>query len=181
MKRVMKATALLLAGAGVSGCGSAAGSIPTGDLGVSARDAYVEARSIARSWAAGAQLRYVEGQDVSPGGLVLPGQGEWLFHYTAVGETGELLVRVTALETASEERAVTSPPGYVVGDNAVGASWIDSPEALAAVLVSRTSGAPESASLLLVPTRPEQWVVRFPDAASERWRVHAETGEVLGS
>lgn len=185
MKRVMKAVALVLVGAGlgvgVGGCGSAAGSIPTGDLGVTARDAYVEARSIARSWAAGARLRYVEGEEVSPTGMVLPGTGQWLFHYTASGQSGELLVRVTALETGSEERAATSPPGYVVGDNALGASWIDSPEAMGVVLAARADEVPASASLLLVPTRPEQWVVRFPASAGERWRVHAETGEVLGS
>mgnify|MGYP001333990832 CR=1 FL=1 len=171
----------LLLAAALAGCGSATGSIPTENLGVTARDALLEARSIARAWDAGARLRYVEGENVSANGLALAGGGQWRFHYIAPGRTGELLVRVTGLETASEERAATSPPGYVVGDNALGTAWIDSPDAMAAVLQAREGGAPGLASLLLVPTRPEQWVVRFPDAASERWRVNAETGEVLGS
>lgn len=179
--RLTAAVAAALVGAGVSGCGSAAGSIPTGELGVTARDAFVEARSVARGWSGDARLRYVEGLAITASGQALPDGGQWLFHYTAAGKTGELLVRVTALETAAEERPATSPPGYVLGDNALSASWIDSPAALAAVLETRDGGVAAAASLLLVPARPEQWVIRFPDAGSERWRVHAGTGEVLGS
>lgn len=172
--------AAALGAAGLAGCAAAAEGIPSETLGETARDAFVEARSMARAWDAEARLRYVEGQAVSPAGLVLPESGRWLFHYTAPGRTQELLVRVSALETASEERPATSPPGYVVGDNVLGPSWIDSPAVLEAVRVARPGGVAEPVSLLLVPTRPEQWVVRLPEAG-ERWRVQAETGEVLGS
>lgn len=180
MKFGATAAALLTAGA-LAGCGSAAGSIPSERLGITARDAFLEARSVARGWDAGARLRYVEGEGIAANGVAPAEGGQWRFHYIAPGRTGELLIRVSGLQTESEERPATSPPGYVVGENVLGASWIDSPAALGAVLQAREGGAPGAATLLLVPTRPEQWVVRFPDVASERWRVNAETGEVLGS
>jgi hypothetical protein len=170
---------VLLAGvlaAGLAACGSASGGLPAEALGVTARDAYLEARSMARAWSGDVRLRYVQGADIASTGQALPDQGSWSFHYTAPGKTGELLVRVTPLATTTEERALTSPPGYVIGDNALGTSWLDSPAVLQAVLAE--GAAPGTADLLLVPTRPERWVVRM-DGASERWQVHAGTGEVL--
>lgn len=163
----------------VTGCGSAAGGIPAGELGITARDGYLEANSIARSWDRGARLRYVEGEGVTTTGQVLPQAGQWLFHFSAPGQAQQLVVRVTPLETGSEERAPTSPPGYVVGDNVLGSSWIDSPEVMEAVLTGGEAAAgAATADLLLVPSRPEQWVVRL-ESGAERYRVHAETGDLL--
>ncbi|NIP83006.1 MAG: hypothetical protein GWM90_28770 [Gemmatimonadetes bacterium] len=157
-------------------CGAATEGIPPEALVVSARDAYVEARSVARSWDGAARLRYVEGEGVAATGVVAPEEGIWRFHYTALDRPQELVVEVSALETASAERPETSPPGYVIGDNALGASWIDSREVVEAIAAAGTAPA-GPLSLLLVPTRPAQWVVR--SAGDGRWRVHAETGELL--
>ena len=175
--RHVAAGLVALAAAVAAGCASAAGGIPASELGLTARDAYVEARSVARSWDRGARLRYVEGRNIAPSGIALPREGVWWFHYTAPDQVRELMVAVSALETATEERPVTSPPGYLIGDNAIGPSWIDSPEAMDALAAERGS-EPEIADLLLVPARPEQWVIR-PDGGMA-WRVQAGTGEVLG-
>lgn len=175
--RLLTAGLVALVATTVGGCGSAAGGIPGSQLGVTARDAYVEARSVARSWDPDARLRYVQGRNIAPSGVALPREGAWWFHYTAQGQVRELMVAVSALETASEERPVTSPPGFIIGDNALGPSWIDSPEALNALTTEREVEF-EIADLLLVPARPEQWVIR-PDGGMA-WRVNAGTGEVLG-
>ncbi|MFP4623648.1 MAG: hypothetical protein ACLFRX_05665 [Gemmatimonadota bacterium] len=167
----MAALALML-----GGCGAAAGGIAPGALGVSARDAYVEARSVARSWAPESELRWVEGEDIGTDGIALPESGVWTFHYTAPGETRDLRVRVTPLETMSEERPVTGPPGYILGDNVLDTSWIDSRRAMAGVEQAAASALDAPVSVLLVPTRPPQWIVEIDGT---RWRVHAETGEVL--
>lgn len=183
--RVMKPIATGLAALAfalvLTACGSAAGAISETALGVTARDAFLQARTEARSWSSEARLRYAEGLAIAAGGQALPGSGEWRFHYTAPARSGELLVRVSALDMATEERAVTSPPGYVIGDNALDASWVDSPDALATVLEARngTAAAGLAAEMLLVPTRPARWVVRFPDQGSARWVVNAETGTLL--
>lgn len=174
MTRLVMTAALVAA---VAGCGSAAGRLAPGALGISARDAFTEARSVARVWSPDARLRWVEGEGIDAAGLALPDQGVWHFHYTAPGNTRQLLVRVLPLETTSEERAPSSPPGYVIGDNALGTSWIDSGAAMQAVSTASPQATPAPASMLLVPTRPEQWIVRYPEG--ERWRIHAETGEVL--
>lgn len=174
MKRLLMTAALAAA---VAGCGSAAGRLAPGALGISARDAFTEARSVARVWSADARLSWVEGEGIGAAGLALPDQGAWHFHYTAPGHTRQLLVRVLPFETASEERAPSSPPGYVIGDNVLSTSWIDSRAVMQALAAASPSGAPAPASMLLVPTRPEQWIVR--DGSGERWRVHAESGEVL--
>lgn len=162
--------------AALVGCGSASGGLTPGALGVSARDAFVEARSVARAWSPDARLRWVEGDAIDTDGRALPETGAWTFHYTAPGQTRALVVRVTPLETGSEEQLPASPPGYVIGDRGLDPSWIDSREALDAV--EAAAGAPDGpVSLLLVPTRPPQWVVRG-ESGGERWSVHAETGEV---
>ncbi len=160
------------------GCGSAAGRIAPDLLGVTARDAYTEARSVAHVWSPDARLRWVEGQGINAEGIALPETGAWQFHYTAPGQTRELLIRVMALETDSEERPATSPPGYIIGDNALGTAWVDSRRVMEALAASRPDSLPATVSMLLVPTRPEQWIVRS-DEGGERWRVHAATGEVL--
>lgn len=177
---MQKITIALLALA-LSGCGAAAGRIPADVLGISARDGYVEARTEARSWDANARLRYVEGSGIAANGLALQGTGEWRFHFTASGRAGEVLVRVTPLEISSEERAATSPPGYVIGSNVLDGSWIDSPAALETVLRARgeAAAAGQVAEMLLVPTQPTRWVVRFPEAGTQRWTVNAETGTLI--
>lgn len=173
MTRTLITATLTLA---LAGCASATGQIAPGALGVTARDAYIEARSVARSWSADARLRWAAGDHVAPDGIALPDDGRWEFHFTAPDESDELLVRVLPLETTSEEQPATSPPGYVIGDNALDEAWIDSPAVMDAV---QDAGATVSAraSLLLVPTRPARWLVRVADGP--RWQVNAGTGEVL--
>lgn len=159
------------------GCGSASGRIAPDALGVSARDAHVEARSVATVWSSSARLRWVEGEGISASGVALEGEGAWTFHYTAPNRSEGLVVRVMALQTASEERPATSPPGVVIGDNAVGASWVDSRVVVGSIAASGASlTAP--LSMRLVPMQPERWIVRGSDS-DDRWQVHAETGEVI--
>lgn len=174
----MKIRTLVTAALVVSGCGAATEGIAPDALGISARDGFNEARTEAAGWDPQARLRYVEGLGVSSSGLVLPDQGEWRFHYTAPGRSGELLVRVAPLEIVSAEQPATSPPGYVLGDNVLGTSWVNSPAALEAVLSERGGGG-EAAEMVLVPTSPARWVVRFPAAGNERWTVNAETGALV--
>lgn len=174
MMRVAVAAMLTMT---LAGCGSATGRIAPSVLGVSARDAFIEARSVARVWSPDARLRWVEGEGISPEGIALPGGGVWQFHYTAPDKTQQLTVHVLPLESSSEERPSTSPPGIIIGDNDLGTDWVDSRVAMDAVAsASERPAAP--ASMLLVPTRPEQWIVRAADTG-ERWHVHAGTGEVL--
>ncbi len=177
----MKPFTTALLALGLAACGAATASIAPEDLGLTARDAFLEARTEARSWSADARLRYVEGTGITTAGQALEGAGEWRFHYTAPGRTGELLVRVAPLSLIAEERAATSPPGFVIGQNALSGSWVDSPRALSAVLDARggSAAADLAASLVLVPTAPSRWVVRFSDEGSARWVVNAETGAVL--
>ncbi len=171
--------AVLAAMAGLLlGCGAAAGRLAPGALGVSARDAFIEARSTARVWSTDARLRWVAGENISPAGLALPDQGVWEFHYTAPGTTRELVVRVLPLSTSSEEQAASSPPGYIIGDNALGTGWIDSQAVLSAIAASGAGVASGPVAMLLVPTRPERWVVRG-EGGNARWEVEAATGEVL--
>ena len=174
----MKTLTTALLAFAAAGCGAANAGIVE-DLGITARSAFLEARTEARSWSTQTQLRYVEGLGIAADGRALQGTGEWRFHYTAPGKTGELLVRVTPLEMVTEERAATSPPGYVIGTNTLSSSWVDSPEAMATVLQANPGGASQFAELLLVPTSPHRWVVRFPEVGSERWTVNAETGTLM--
>ena len=158
----------------LAGCG-AAGTASPRELGVTARDAYTEARTLAVSWSPDARLRWVEGENIDARGVALPDRGAWSFHYTAPQTALELVVRVSPLELVSEEHRVTSPPGIVIGDRALDTSWLDSGPALEALA---EAGAPEPPiSMLLVPTRPPQWVIG--SELGRRWHVHAETGEVM--
>lgn len=162
----------------LAACGSAAGRIAPDILGVSARDAHTEARSVARVWSQDARLRWVEGEGINPEGIAVPDGGAWQFHYTAPGKTQALYVRVQALDTDSEERPPASPPGFVIGDNDLSTDWVDSRIAMQAVAAAAGQAVSAPVSMLLVPTRPEQWVIRVGDAR-ERWRVDAATGEVV--
>jgi hypothetical protein len=177
----MKILTTALLALGIAACGAATAAIPPGALGITARDAFLEARTEARSWSRDARLRYVEGSGITASGQALQDAGEWRFHYTTPGRTGELLVRVSPLVLTAEERAATSPPGYVIGDEALDGSWVDSPEAIQTVLDARSdvAAAGLAAELLLVPTRPARWVVRFPAQGSARWVVDAQTGVLI--
>jgi hypothetical protein len=161
---------------GLGGCG-AAGLSPA-ELGVTARDAFLEGRTRAATWDTGARLRWVEGVAISPAGVALPGAGQWRLHYTAPGRQAGLMVVVAPIQTAEEERAPTWPPGFTIGDATVPDTFLDSPEVLTRALAVRGGAIPERASLLLVPGDPLQWVVSFPDEA-RRWRLDARTGQVL--
>ena len=178
MKFLTTAAPALALALALAACGAANSAI-VGDLGITARDGFLEARTEARSWSQDARLRYVEGLGIASDGRAAQGTGEWRFHYTASDRTGELLVRVTPLEMTREERAATSPPGYVLGSNALSASWVDSPDAMEAVLQARAAGAAGLAELVLVPTTPQRWIVRFPEEGSARWVVNAETGALV--
>lgn len=175
----MKILTLALLALGIAACGAATASIPDTALGVTARDAFLEARTEARSWSTASRLRYVEGLGIAATGQALPDAGEWRFHYTAPGQAGELLVRVTPLGLETETRSATSPPGYVIGDNALSTSWVDSPAALATAMAAAGDDAGAAAQMLLVPTNPVRWVVRFPDEGTARWVVNAETGALM--
>jgi hypothetical protein len=162
--------------AGVGGCGAAG--LSPGELGVTARDAFLEGRTRAATWDTRARLRWVEGVGISPAGVALPGIGQWRLHYTAPGRQMGLMVVVAPIQTGEEERAPTSPPGFAIGDAALADTFIDSPEVLTRVLAVRGGSIPERATLLLVPTQPIQWVVTLPDE-TRQWRVDAQTGQVL--
>lgn len=175
---------LIILLAGVTACASAASQISPQKLRISAQDAAREARTVAVSWAQGASLRYVEGEGVTPEGYVLPGRGAWRFIYDASSRADQLVVTVTpkALEQATRPRQ--SPPGYAIGEATLSSDWVDSPAVLAAV---RGAGGEAllatkepAISLLLVPLRPPQWVVRVAAGTESReWRVDAKTGTVL--
>jgi hypothetical protein len=159
MMRLAVTAALALV---VVGCGSASGRLAPDALDVSARDAHTEARTAANVWSSSARLRWVSGEAISAGGVARPGEGSWTFHYTAPNRTQELVIRVRALETASEERAPSSPPGIIIGDNALSASWVDSRVAMGALLAAHGGSVPSVVSMLLVPTQPQQWIIRGP-------------------
>ncbi len=171
---------MILAGA-VAGCASAGGASPE-RLRISARDAANEARTVAAGWAEGATLRYVEGESVTTEGHVAPGAGAWRLVYEAPGRADQLVVTVTPRTLGQEARPRRSPPGFVLGDAALGADWVDSPAALAAVRGAEVAALAEVAavSVLLAPLRPPQWIVRAAVAGDVReWRVNASTGQVI--
>lgn len=174
--RILTAVLVGCAGLGVSGCG-AAGLSPA-ELGVTARDAFVEGRTRAATWDSRAELRWMEGTAISSAGAALPGVGQWRLHYTAPGRQMGLMVVVAPLQTGEEERAPSAPPGRTLGTATVADTWVDSPEVLTRVLAVRGGSIPERASLLLVPGQTLEWLVSFPDEA-RRWRVDARTGQVL--
>jgi hypothetical protein len=173
-------TKMALAAALLAGCGPAAERLAPADLGVTARDAFLQGRTRAVTWDPAARLRWMEGEAVSPAGAALPGVGQWRLHYTAPGRTDGLVVVVAPLATEQEEGPPVSPPGFVLGDAALGEEWEDSPQVMGRVLAAGGGTPPERATMLLVPAQPVQWVITFPEEA-RRWRLDARTGQVLGS
>jgi hypothetical protein len=174
--RILTKLAMTGAVVALTGCG-AAGLAPS-ELGVTARDAFLEGRTRAVTWDTGARLRWIEGVGISAAGVALPGAGQWRLHYTAPGRTAGLVVVVAPLETGEEERAPMTPPGYTLGDARVPDTFIDSPEAMTRILAVRGGAIPERATLMLIPGDPTRWIASFPGEARQ-WRLDARTGQVL--
>jgi hypothetical protein len=153
-------------------------------LRITAHDAAREARLVAVGWAEAPVLRYVEGEGVTPAGAVPPGRGAWRFIYEAADRADQLVVTITPEDVEQTTRPRQSPPGFVLGDAPLPEEWIDAPAALAA---ARAAGAEPflaasdaAITLLLLPLRPPQWVVRVAAGGQSRqWRVDARSGEVL--
>lgn len=169
--------------AGLAACAPATSRIPPERLRISALDAQREARTVAVGWATGALLRYIEGEGVSPEGYVLPDRGAWRFFYDASGRADQLVVTVTPRTLDRVTRPATVPPGFDLGRAHLTEDWVDSPVVMAAVQASGgeavLSAHEPAVSLLLLPLRPEQWVVRVAAGReSEEWRVDARTGKV---
>jgi hypothetical protein len=170
--------------AALTACAPAASQISPQKLRISAQDAAREARTVAVSWAEGATLRYVEGEGVTPEGYVIPGRGAWRFIYDAPERADQLVVTVTPKALEQATRPKQSPPGFAVGMAALPGQWVDSPAVLAAVRgaggATLLTARQPAISLLLVPLRPAQWVVRIAAGNESReWRVDAGTGAVL--
>jgi len=135
-------------------------------LRITAHDAAREARLVAVGWA------------------VPPGRGAWRFIYEAADRADQLVVTITPEDVEQTTRPRQSPPGFVLGDAPLPEEWIDAPAALAA---ARAAGAEPflaasdaAITLLLLPLRPPQWVVRVAAGGQSRqWRVDARSGEVL--
>lgn len=174
MMRLAMTAALVIT---LVGCGSASGRIAPGSLGVSARDAHVEARSMATVWSSSARLRWIDGEAINANGVAVEGEGAWTFHYTAPNRSTGLTIRVMPLQTTSEEQPATSPPGVVLGENAVGSTWVDSRVVAGSISASGAALA-GPLSMRLVPMQPQRWIVAGSES-NARWEVHAETGEVL--
>lgn len=170
---------------GMTACASAASQISPQRLRISAQDAAREARTVAAGWAPGAQLRYLEGEGITPEGYVLPGRGAWRFIYEAENRADQLVVTVTPRRLEDAVRPRQGPAGVSIGGGSLPDGWIDSPRVLAAV---RAAGGAElldagepAISLLLAPLRPPEWVVRVAVGSTSReWRVDAGRGEVVG-
>lgn len=167
---------IALLGVLLAGCARAPVVEPRPD-GVTALAALEEARTLAQAWSPEARLRWVEGSGLDGRGVALPDRGSWAFHFTAAGSPLELVVRVSPHALVSEEHRVTAPPGVVLGDRALDAAWLDSGESLAALGEAGVQQPEPPISMLLVPTRPAQWLIG--SELGRRWRVNAETGEVL--
>lgn len=169
---------------GLTACSSAVSQVSPQRLRISAQDAAREARTVAVSWSNSAELHYIEGEGVTPEGYVLPGRGAWRFIYGAPNRADQLVVTVTPKSLEEATRPRQSPPGMALGEATLPGEWVDSPVALAAV---RAAGAEslltsldQAISLLLVPLRPPQWVVRVAAGQESReWRVDAGTGSVV--
>lgn len=169
----------------LAACAPATEGVPPERLRISARDAAREAGTVAAAWADSTDLRYIEGDGVTPDGYVLPGAGAWRLVYDSPGREEQLVVTVTPRELTDTLRAPLSPPGFVLGDAALEPGWIDSPAALAAVRATGgLDGVASDTTLtaLLVPVRPPQWILRVAGTGdTRRWRVDATTGQVIDS
>jgi len=168
----------------LAACATAGERVPPEGLRISARDAEQTAYTRAVTWASDAVLRYVEGEAVAADGYVLPGQGAWRFIYGSAGREDELVVTVTPTTIEQEARPRQSPPGFALGDAALDDGWIDSPRALA-MTGAGADGSPSSrpdatVSMLLVPLRPAQWLIRgWAGGEARQWSVDARTGALL--
>ena len=169
----------------VGGCASAGERVPAERLRITARDAAREANTVARAWSPDAVLRYIEGEGVTVDGYVEPRRGAWRLVYEAPGRAEQLVVTATPTALDEATRPPQTPAGYVLGDAALPATWVDSPAAAAAAraadgaadLLGRRDAA---VSMLLVPTRPPQWVIRAAAGTETgQWQVDAATGAVL--
>jgi hypothetical protein len=160
----------------LASCGPGA-TIDPNEPGFTARAAYAEAQRQALTWSPEARLRWVEGDGLDDRGVALPDRGSWAFHWTAPESALELVVRVSPMALVSEEHRLTSPPGVVIGNQALEASWLDSGAALQALSDAGIEALEPPISMLLVPTRPPQW--RVGSELGRRWRIHASTGDVL--
>lgn len=181
MKRI--ATGMLLfALAAAQGCASA--EVSPERLAITAATAAQEARTAAVSWSPLAELKWVEGEGVRSSGRVAPGGGLWRFIYESPRRTDQLVVTVTPRTMEQETRPPQGPPGFVLGGARLAVDWIDSPQALAAVTQAAGAdvfaGEDVALSMLLLPLRPPQWIIRAAaDGGVRQWRVNAETGRVL--
>jgi len=171
--------------AGLAACASAGEQVPAERLRISAQDAAREANTVARAWSPDAVLRYIEGEGVTPDGYAEPRRGAWRLVYEAPGRAEQLVVTATPTALDRATRPPQTPAGYVLGDAALPATWVDSPAAAAAAraadgaadLLGRRDAA---VSMLLVPTRPPQWVIRAAAGTETgQWQVDAATGAVL--
>lgn len=183
--RRVRAVAGVAAALVVAGCASAGERVPAERLRISARDAAREANTVARAWSPDAVLRFVEGEGVTPDGYVEPERGAWRLVYEAPGRAEQLVVTAAPTSLEQARRPPQSPPGYVLEDAALPAGWIDSPQAAAAARAANGDGGllqrrDAAVSMLLVPLRPPQWVIRAAaNGESGQWRVDASTGAVL--
>lgn len=168
----------------LAACATAGERVSPEGLRISARDAEQAAYTRAVTWAADAELRYVEGEGVTPEGYVLPGSGAWRFIYGSAGRQEEFVVTVTPTTVEQETRPPRSPPGFALGDAVLEDGWIDSPRAVATAAAGEgapLAGRPDGAvSMLLVPLRPAQWLIRAGvDGEARQWSVDARTGALL--
>lgn len=142
---------------------------------LTAEEARLEAGAHAMAWAAEPRLLWVEGEGIGGDGEVASEEGFWRFIYEAPGQPEQLVVTVSPGASAEAFRHKEPPPAPAPPDGAVGLSWIDSDDALAAVSAG-SGGAPYRMTLL--PTTPPEWRIRIP-ATSAVLRVDARTGQVI--
>ncbi|MGH7476246.1 MAG: hypothetical protein ACRELD_08145 [Longimicrobiales bacterium] len=166
-------------GLALSGCAPAVGPELIAGLRVSARQALGEALTVARTWSPAAELRWLEGWQVSSNGYVLSGDdARWDFVFEAPGQEQQLVVTVTPRSLDSVRRARQSPTGFVIGTNRLPGDWVDSPAVMQEVLEAEPGVAAAGVELLLVPLQRPQWIIRTElNGRDLEWRVDAGTGE----
>src|SRR5690606_21041496 len=169
----------------LAACATGGESVPAERLRITAQDAAREANTVARAWSPDAVLRYIEGEGVTADGYVEPRRGAWRLVYEAPGRAEQLVVTATPTALDEATRPPQTPAGYVLGDAALPATWVDSPAAATAARAADGADAllgrrDAAVSMLLVPVRPPQWVIRAAAGTETgQWRVDAATGTVL--